>query len=192
MDFVAARLLDGRWFRILTVVDQFTRECLLLLADSSLTGQKVALALSLVIAKRGAPVSITVDNGTEFYSHAMEAWAYQYGVQLDFIRPSKPVENSYIESFNGRLRDECLNVQVFFALSDVREKLERWRQDYNQVRPHSALGDRAPEEFVRHWRQASATSLRTAWPVNQVPAAPCIAAIPRIQNLYSFSSRPRM
>ena len=139
MDFVAARLLDGRWFRVLTVVDQFTRECLLLLADSSLSGQKVALALSQVVAERGAPVSITVDNGTEFYSRAMEAWAYQYGVQLDFIRPGRPVENSYIESFNGRLRDECLNVQVFFALADVREKLELWRQDYNQVRPHSSL-----------------------------------------------------
>ena len=127
MDFVAARLIDGRWFRVLTVVDQFTRECLLLLADSSLTGQKVALALSQVIAARGAPVSITVDNGTEFASKAMDVWAYQYRVQLDFIRPGKPVENSYIESFNGRLRDECLNVEVFFTLADVRQKLERWR-----------------------------------------------------------------
>ena len=113
----------------------------MLLADSSLTGQKVALALSQVIAERGAPVSITVDNGTEFASKAMDAWAYQYGVQLDFIRPGRPVENSYIESFNGRLRDECLNVEVFFTLADVRDKLERWRQDYNQVRPHSALAD---------------------------------------------------
>jgi putative transposase len=119
--FIAARLLDGRWFRVLTVVDQFTRECLVLLADRSLSGQKVALALSQVIAERGAPVSIRVDNGSEFYSRAMEAWAYQYGVQLVFIRPGKPVENSYIESFNGRLRDECLNVQVFFAMADVRE-----------------------------------------------------------------------
>ena len=86
MDFVAARLLDGRWFRVLTVVDQFTRECLLLLADSSLTGQKVVLALSVVIAERGAPLAITVENGSEFCSRAMEAWAYQYDVQLDFIR----------------------------------------------------------------------------------------------------------
>jgi putative transposase len=156
MDFIAARLLDGRWFRVLTVVDQFTRECLLLLADSSLNGQKVALALSLVVAERGAPISITVDNGSEFYSRAMEAWAYQYAVQLDFIRPGKPVENSYIESFNGRLRDECLNVQVFFALADVHEKLERWRQDYNQVRPHSSLSDRPPAVFVRQWAATAA------------------------------------
>src|ERR1700722_18972717 len=81
----------------------------------------------------------------------MEAWAYQYGVQLDFIRPGRPTENGYIESFNGRLRDECLNVQVFFALVDVREKLELWRQDYNQVRPHSSLGDQPPEVFARQW-----------------------------------------
>jgi putative transposase len=155
MDFVAARLLDGRWFRVLTVVDQFTRECLLLLADSSLTGNKVALALSRVIAERGAPVSITVDNGTEFGSRAMDGWAYQFGVQLDFIRPGKPVENSYIESFNGRLRDECLNVEVFFALADVRDKLERWRQDYNQVRPHSALGDNAPALFAAQWAETA-------------------------------------
>ena len=132
MDFVAARLIDGRWFRVLTVVDQFTRECVLLLADSSLTGNKVALALSQAIAERGAPASITVDNGTEFASKAMDVWAYQYRVQLDFIRPGNPVENSYIESFNGRLCDECLNVEVFFTLADVRDKLERWRQDYTR------------------------------------------------------------
>jgi putative transposase len=156
MDFVAARLLDGRWFRVLTVVDQFTRECLLLLADSSLGGQKVASALSVVVAERGAPISITVDNGSEFYSRAMEAWAYQYGVQLDFIRPGRPVENSYIESFNGRLRDECLNVQVFFTLPDVRQKLEAWRQDYNQVRPHSSLHDHPPAVFALQWQATAA------------------------------------
>ena len=100
MDFVSERLYDGRWFRVLTVVDQFTRECLLLLADSSLTGQKVAMALSRVIAQREVPESITVDNGTEFASKAMDAWAYQYRVQLDFIRPGRPVENGYIELSN--------------------------------------------------------------------------------------------
>jgi putative transposase len=89
--------------------------------------------------------------GSEFTVVRMEAWAYQFGVQLDFIRPGKPVENSYIDSFNGRLRDECLNVQVFFALADVREKLEVWRQDYNQVRPHSSLHDHPPAIFARQW-----------------------------------------
>jgi putative transposase len=87
------------------------------------------------------PQSITADNGSEFAGRAMDAWSYQYGVQLEFIRPGKPVDNSYIESFNGRLRDECLNVEAFFDLPDVREKLSRWRLDYNQVRPHSALAD---------------------------------------------------
>jgi transposase InsO family protein len=94
--------------------------------------------------------------GSEFYSRAMEVWAYQYGVPLDFIRPGKPVENSYIESFNGRLRDECLNVQVFFALADVREKLELWRQDNNQVRPHSSLNDHPPAVFARQWEVTAA------------------------------------
>jgi putative transposase len=162
MDFVAARFHDGRWFRVLTLVDQFTRECPLLLPDRSLSGAKVALALAQVIAERGAPVSITVDNGTEFGSRAMEAWAYQYGVQLDFIRPGRPVENSYIESFNGRLRDECLNVEVFFALADVRDKLEHWRQDYNLVRPHSALRDNAPAWFAAHWQDTAARAPATA------------------------------
>ena len=158
MDFVSNRLLHGRWFRVLTVVDQFTRECLVLLVDSSLSGTKVAQALSEIVAERGAQASITVDNGTEFQSKAMDVWAYQHGVQLDFIRPGRPTENGYIESFNGRLRDECLNVQVFFSVADARDKLERWRQDYNRVRPHSALGDSAPEEFASAWQAAATTA----------------------------------
>jgi putative transposase len=168
MDFVSDRVADGRWFRVLTVVDQFTRECLLLLADSSLSGQKVAEALSQVVAERGAPVAITVDNGTEFASKAMDVWSYQYRVQLDFIRPGRPVDNGYIESFNGRLRDECLNVHVFFTLADVREKLEHWREDYNRVRPHSAIGDHAPSEFADLWRSSAVA--RSAGPAQDSPA----------------------
>jgi putative transposase len=148
MDFVAQRLADGRWIRILTVVDQFTRECLLLYADHALSGGKVAAALDDVLAARGAPQSITVDNGTEFASKAMDLWAYRNGVHLDFIRPGHPVENGYIESFNGRLRDECLNVEVFFTLADARRKLASWQHDYNQYRPHSSLDDRTPAEFA--------------------------------------------
>ncbi len=148
MDFVAQRLADGRWIRVLTVVDQFTRECLLLHADTALSGEKVALALDAVVAGRGAPRSITVDNGTEFASKAMDLWAYQNNVHLDFIRPGRPVENGYIESFNGRLRDECLNVEVFFTLADARRKLALWHHDYNHYRPHSALADRTPAEFA--------------------------------------------
>ena len=148
MDFVAQRLPDGRWIRVLTVVDQYTRECLSLHADTALSGEKVATALDRVVAGRGAPKSITVDNGTEFASKAMDLWAYNNGVHLDFIRPGRPVENSYIESFNGRLRDECLNVEVFFTLADARRKLSLWQHDYNYHRPHSALADRTPAEFA--------------------------------------------
>jgi putative transposase len=169
MDFMSAKLLDGRWFRVLTVMDQFTRECLALVADRALNGHRVALALSQVVAERGTPESITAGNGSEFAGRAMDAWSYQYGVHLEFICPGKPVDNSFIESFNGRLRDECLNVDTFFDLGDASEKLTRWQLDYNQVRPHSALGDRSPEEFV-DWQQSSAASLRTAWPANQTPA----------------------
>lgn len=148
MDFVSDRFADGRWFRILTVVDQYTRECLCAYADRSQTGDKVVEQMKRLVARRGAPESITSDNGSEFAGQAMDAWAHQAGVRLDFIRPGRPVENGYIESFNGRLRDECLNAEVFFSLTDAREKLERWKRDYNQRRPHSALADRTPEEFA--------------------------------------------
>ena len=182
MDFMSAKLLDGRWFRVLTVIDQFTRECLALVADRALNGQKVALSLSQVVAERGEPESITVDNGSEFAGRAMEAWSYQYGVRLEFIRPGRPVDNGYIESFNGRLRDECLNVESFFDLPDVRVKLERWRQDYNQVRPHSALADRAPEEFARQWQQWSAAGTRTAWPTNQSSSGAVQSVPPAVEE----------
>ena len=149
MDFVSDRMVNGRWFRILTVVDQYTRECLCAYADRSQTGEKVVVQMQRLVLLRGVPESITTDNGGEFAGKAMETWAYQNGVKLDLIRPGKPVENGYIESFNGRLRDECLNGEIFFDLADAREKLERWRRDYNEHRPHSALGDRTPAEFVR-------------------------------------------
>ncbi len=148
MDFVSERLVDGRWFRILTIVDQYTRECLCLYADRSQTGEKVSEQLERLSTLRGAPEPIPSDNGSEFTGKAMDLWAHQAGVKLNFIRPGKPVENSYIESFNGRLRDECLNVEVFLDLADARRKLDKWRNDYNQQRPHSALADRTPHEFA--------------------------------------------
>ena len=147
MDFVSDRLADGRWFRILTVVDQYTRECLCVHAERSQTGKKVAEQLSRIIARQGPPESITSDNGSEFVGKAMEVWSYQNGVKLDFIRPGKPVENGFVESFNGRLRDECLNVEVFFDVADARIKLERWQTDFNHSRPHSSLDDRTPAAF---------------------------------------------
>ena len=136
MDFMRDTLDDGRPLRILTVVDVFTRECPILAADTSLTGQKVADLLDQVALERGYQKTITVDNGTEFYSKAMDYLGVsRHGVQLQFIRPGKPVENAFIESFNGRLRDELMNSELFMGLHDARQKLEAWRQDYNPNRP---------------------------------------------------------
>lgn len=149
MDFVSDKFADGRTFRILTVVDQFTRECVGLEADRSVTGNKVAQALGRARQERGGlPETITVDNGSEFSGRALEAWAIANNVQLCFIRPGRPVENGFIESFNGRLRDECLNVEWFSSLEDARKKLAKFREHYNHERPHSALADRAPAVFA--------------------------------------------
>jgi len=147
IDFVQDRLEDGRKFRAFTVVDNFTRECPLLEVDFVLTGAKVVAALERLEGRRPLPKVITLDNGTEFVSQRFDAWAYYRRVQLDFIRPGKPTENAYIESFNGRLRDECLNAHVFISLADAREKLEAWRVDYNMHRPHSSIGNLTPIEF---------------------------------------------
>jgi len=131
------------------VIDQFSRECPLLWADHSLTGPKVVACFDVLAGTRGLPLAITLDNGSEFCSRAMDVWAYQNGAKLDFIRPRRPSENGFIESINGRLRDECLNIYVFFDLADAREKLEAGRQDYNDVRPHGSLGKLTPTEFAR-------------------------------------------
>jgi putative transposase len=152
MDFVTDSLVNGRRFRALTLVDDHTRESLAIEADFSLTGERVARVLDRLAAVRGLPAVITVDNGPEFAGRALDAWAYRRGVKLHFIRPGHPVENAYIESFNGRLRDECLNEHVFFSLEDARRTLETWRQDYNRNRPHSALGNLTPEEFANQSR----------------------------------------
>jgi putative transposase len=163
MDFVSDKLADGRSFRILTVVDQFTRECVALEADRSMTGMKVAQALESARQERGSlPESITVDNGSEFCSRALEAWAMTNDVQLCFIRPGRPVENGFIESFNGRLRDECLNVEWFSSLDDARGKLGKFREHYNRERPHSALADRTPEAFAALHRGTASTLLGRA------------------------------
>jgi len=153
MDFVADELMDGRRFRILTVVDKFTRECVLMEADFSLTGRKVAKALEHVGQNRPLPDVITVDNGSEFSGKDLDNWVYWKRIKLDFIRPGKPVENAYIESFNGRLRDECLNDQIFVSLEDAKEKIEDWRRDYNHHRPHGSLGNLTPVEFIKNWSE---------------------------------------
>ncbi len=152
MDFVHDQLADGRAFRVLTVVDQWSRQSPILEAGFSLRGSDVAAALDRVLATGISPRSITVDHGTEFTSRALEDWAYTRGVALDFTRPGKPTDNGHIESFNGRLRDEFLNVHQFVSLADVRARLEAWRVDYNEHRPHSALGHLTPREFARRRR----------------------------------------
>ncbi|MBK5283533.1 MAG: IS3 family transposase [Nitrospiraceae bacterium] len=151
MDFMSARVADGRWFRILTIVDQFTRECLCMAAGQSFTGEKVAEAWEPVVVHRGTPCSITVDNGSEFASCVTDAWAYRHGIQLEFIRPRKPVEHGFIESFNGRLRDECVTVGVCFTLEYVRATFARWQEDCKFTRPPSALQDQAPATFAADW-----------------------------------------
>jgi putative transposase len=156
MDFVHDQLADGRPFRVLTVVDQWSRQSPILEPALGIGGRDVAAALDRAIGAGPAPRSITVDHGTEFMSRALEDWAYQRGIALDFIRPGKPVENAHIESFNGRLRDECLNVQQFFSLVDAKEKIEAWRIDYNHQRPHGSLGHLTPMEFATQ-RQAQRT-----------------------------------
>ena len=148
MDFVHDQLIDGRPIRMLTVVDQWSRESVLIEPGFSFSGAKVAEVLERIVINSGSPLSITIDHGTEFTSIALEEWAYRRGIKLDFIRPGKPTENSYIESFNGRLRDECLNVNQFLSLEDARAKIEAWRNDYNGSRPHSSLGNLTPREFA--------------------------------------------
>ena len=152
MDFVHDALADGRPFRVLTVVDQWSRQSPLLEVASSMSGRIVGEALDGVLDDAATPRSITVDHGTEFMSRALEDWAYGRGVQLDFIRPGKPVENAFIEAFNGRLRDECLNVHQFTSIEDAKAKIEAWRIDYNRHRPHGSLGHLTPDEFY-HRRQ---------------------------------------
>ena len=157
MDFVHDALADGRAFRVLTVVDQWSRHSPLLEVASSISGRGVGVALDRGLGDGTVPRSITVDHGTEFMSRALEDWAFARGVQLDFIRPGRPVENAFIEAFNGRLRDECLNVHQFLSIEDAQAKIEAWRVDYNARRPHSSLGHLTPNEFVAQ-RQAERTA----------------------------------
>lgn len=149
MDFVSDTLFDGRRFRALTIVDNFSRECLGIKADQGITGEHVVGLLERICFSRGAPGMIRVDNGPEFISKALDKWAYENTVTLDFSRPGKPTDNAFIESFNGSFRDECLNVNWFQSLGDARAKIETWRKEYNEFRPHSSLGDLTPRDFAR-------------------------------------------
>ena len=148
MDFMSDELFDGRRIRLLTIVDNFTRESLAIEVDSHIGGYKVVEVLMRLGEERNLPRTIRVDNGPEFVSKRLDQWAYLNGVELDFSRPGKPTDNGIIESFNGRLRQECLNENWFLSLYDAREKVESWRKHYNRERPHGALGNLAPLEYV--------------------------------------------
>jgi putative transposase len=148
MDFMADTLADGRPFRTLNIVDDFTRECHVIEIARSLPGARVVRVLDQLHLTVGLPKRIVLDNGPEFAGRALDTWAYARGVDLCFIRPGKPIENAYIESFNGKFRDECLNEHWFLSLADAQGKIEAWRVDYNTVRPHSALAGETPTHFA--------------------------------------------
>ena len=148
MDFMSDALFDGRRLKILTVVDNYTRESLAIEMGRGIKGQEVVQVLDRLAAKRPLPKTIYCDNGPEFTSKALDMWAYRNGVTIDFSRPGKPIDNGYIESFNGRFREECLNTNWFLSLEDAREKIEAWREDYNESRPHMSLGYLTPLEFA--------------------------------------------
>jgi putative transposase len=152
MDFIRDTLNDGRAFRLLTILDTCTRESPAIEVDHSLGADRVVTVLDRLAVTRGLPQRIVVDNGSEFQSRALDAWAHQRGVQLVFIRPGKPVENAFIESFNGRVRDECLNQHWFLSVADARRTIERWRVSYNTARPHRGLAHVPPAVFAERFK----------------------------------------
>jgi putative transposase len=160
MDFVADALFDGRRFRALTIVDNYSRECLEIEVGQSLKGEDVVRLMERMKLTRGdVPRRIKVDNGSEFISKALDKWAYENDVILDFSRPGKPTDNAFIESFNGSFRDECLNVNWFLSLEDAKEKIRAFKEEYNHFRPHSALGNLTPIEALERHRKSSKTLL---------------------------------
>jgi putative transposase len=148
LDFVADQMSDGRRFRALTVMDVFTRESLAIEVGQKLKGEDVVSTLNEIRRDRGTPKFLRCDNGSEFTSQIMDLWAYHNHVQIDFSRPGKPTDNAYVESFNGTLRAECLDVHWFASLTEARQIIESWRHEYNESRPHRSLGDRTPSEFA--------------------------------------------
>lgn len=171
LDFVSDQLTDGRSFRILTVVDDCTHECLALVADTSLPGTRVARKPDRLMIERGKPKMVVSDNGSELTSNAMLTWADQSRVAWHSIAPGKPMQNAFIESFNGRLRDELLNETLFTSLTQARVALGCWRADYNEARPHSQLGWNTPSEFVFTCHPRRELALRYAEGSAPAPAA---------------------
>ncbi|WP_291549231.1 IS3 family transposase [Bosea sp. (in: a-proteobacteria)] len=172
LDFVADQMTDGRRFRMLAIVDDCTRECLALVADTSLSGVRVARELDKLLAERGRPKMIVSDNGSEFTSNAILAWTDAARVEWHYIAPGKPMQNGFIESFNGRLRDELLNETLFSSLSQARAALARWQVDYNTDRPHSKLGWQTPSAFASTFHPRRDQTLRNMNSSASAPAAP--------------------
>jgi putative transposase len=154
LDFLTDGLADGRRFRVLTIVDNVSRVSPAIEVGHSLTGERVVAVLERLKRTAGTPERIAIDNGPEFISKALDAWAYQNGVQLEFSRPGKPTDNAFVESFNGRFRDECLDQHWFASVEEVRQTVEAWRIDYNTERPHRALGQQTPAAWAAAWAPA--------------------------------------
>ena len=153
LDFAADVLTDGRRFRILAVVDDFSRECLALIVDTSLSGVRVARELDRIVELRGRPRTVVSDNGTELTSNAILRWQEERSIGWHYIAPGKPMQNGFVESFIGRLRDECLNEHLFAGLAESRRIIAEWRTDYNTIRPHTSLDGLTPDEFAARPQQ---------------------------------------
>jgi putative transposase len=173
LDFVSDALADGRRFRVLCVVDDFTREALATVVDTSIGGARVARELDRLVAERQCPAMVVSDNGTELTSTAVLRWAEERGVEWHYIAPGKPQQNAFVESFNGRFRDECLNEHVFASLAEARRLIEEWRTDYNRSRPHGSLSGRTPEEFARCSARATQRAEDAALCEGSAPSARC-------------------
>jgi putative transposase len=162
LDFVHDAVASGRSIRVLTVEDEYTRECPALEVDTSMASRRVTRVLEAIIAELGQPLAIRCDNGPEFTSRHFLAWCIEKQIELVHIQPGKPQQNGYVESFHGKLRDECLNVSWFENLWDARRKIAAWRVEYNEERPHSALGYQTPAAFARQLLPSSGSALRAA------------------------------
>ena len=189
MDFTSDQLADGRRIRTLNVVDVFTRECLAIEVATSLPGQRVVRALEQVLEQRGVPQRITVDNGPEFISRAVDAWAYHRHITMDFIQPGKPAQNGFIESFNGKFRDECLNRHWFTSLDDAVTTIAAYRREYNVDRPHSSLNNLSPLEFRQRYLQRVRPELTT--PPGSSTAGPGPSMGPAPSPVMAVSTTPR-